>query len=739
MIKVSFPRLPLAMMIAAMGTAAHGETTLSTVEVIDSTPLPGIGIERDRVPANVQRSRDIGEGGPVVSNMTRDLNGVTINEVQGNPYQGDINFRGFTASPLLGTPQGLSVFVDGIRVNEGFGDVVNWDLIPQSALQDITVVPGSNPLFGLNTLGGAVSLRTKDGRNNPGTELEVSGGSFGRWTIGLAHGGSNDTFDWFIAADSFREEGWRDHSPSDVQQLFTKLGWRNEYSDLSLSINYANSDLIGNGLLPDSMYDDEREQVFTHPDQTRNRLGQIALTGNHWLNDNNQLTARMYWRNVRTRTLNGDGNDDYSGPADESGVLNRTATDQYALGFTGQWTHYADAHQLTAGVSHDRTRAGFIQTAQEGDLTEDRGVDADGNPVELENSLYGRTRTTSVYVTDTFNLSDTVALTGSARYNRTRVINEDRLVPTYPNLDGDFTYHRVNPAVGVTWQVAPTMGFYASYNEGNRAPTPIELGCADPANPCTLPNALAADPFLKQVVAKTIEFGLRGAQGDAFNWNATLFRTTNHDDILFVGTSTSAGYFTNFGKTRRQGLELGLSGRHGQFDWHAGYTWLDATFQSEACLMAESNSSAGSYSQCGADEIRIKSGDRLPALPRHALKLGLDWKPTDSLRIGTDVQAFTSQLVRGNENGKHDENGEIDGYTVFNLDADWKFSKGWTVFGRINNVFDTEYETAGALAENVFNANGQFITDPNDWEDERFVAPGAPRSAWIGLRYRFGG
>jgi len=754
MSKVSFPRLPLAILIAAMGTAAHGETTLSTVEVIDSTPLPGIGIEKERVPANVQRSRNIGEGGPVVGNMTRDLNGVTVNEVQGNPYQGDINFRGFTASPLLGTPQGLSVFVDGIRVNEGFGDVVNWDLIPQSALQDITVVPGSNPLFGLNTLGGAVSLRTKDGRNNPGTEIETSAGSFGRWTVGLSHGGSNDTYDWFIAADSFREEGWRDHSPSDVQQLFTKLGWRNETSDLSLTVNYANSDLIGNGLLPDSMYEDHRESIFTHPDQTRNRLGQIALTGNHWLNDNNQLTGRVYWRNVRTRTLNGDGNDDYSddydawvlagsipGQEPESGVLNRTRTDQYALGFVGQWTYYAEAHQLTAGLSHDRTRAGFVQTAQEGDLTDDRGVDPDGNPIELENSLYGRTRTTSVFITDTYNVTDTIAVTGSARYNRTHVINKDRKDQTYPNLDGDFTYHRVNPALGVTWQLAPAMGFYASYNEGNRAPSPIELGCADPANPCTLPNALAADPFLKQVVAKTIEFGLRGNQGNALNWSASVFRTTNYNDILFIGTSnaSSAGYFKNFGKTRRQGLELGLSGDYGQFGWRAGYTWLDATFQSGACLMAESNSSAGADSRCTSDEIRVSSGDRLPALPRHSLKLGLDWKPADSVRIGTNMQAFSSQLVRGNENDKHDEEGKIDSYAVFNLDADWQFAKGWTVFGRINNVFDTEYETAGALAENVFDANGQFLQDPNNWEDERFVAPGAPRSAWIGLRVRFGG
>jgi outer membrane receptor protein involved in Fe transport len=729
------PARQLALLLAALGSSAHAQTTLSTVEVIDTTPLPGIGIEQDRVPANVQNVRPTGDA-PVIDQMNRRLGGVSINEIQGNPYQTDLNFRGFTASPLLGTAQGLSVFVDGVRINEGFGDVVNWDLIPRSALQEVTVVPGSNPIYGLNTLGGAVSLRTKDGRSHPGTGLEVSGGSFGRTTIGFTHGGSDEALDWFVAADSFDEDGWRDHSPSDVKQLFTKLGWRGEMSDLALSLNYADTDLVGNGLLPDSMYRDDRESIFTHPDQTRNRLQQLALSGNHWLDERNQLSARIYWRNVRTRTLNGDGNDDYTGPGDESGVLNRTATDQYAHGFTGQWTHYAERHQLSIGASHDRTRAGFIQTAQEGDLTADRGVDPDDD-VELENSLDGRTRTTSLYITDTFSLSEAVALTGAARYNRTRVINHDRLNPVYPNLDGDFTYHRVNPALGLTWRLSPALGFYAAYNEGNRAPTPIELGCADPANPCTLPNALAADPFLDQVVAKTFEVGLRGQRGEALRWNASLFSTTNHDDILFVGTSTSAGYFTNFGKTRRQGLELGLSGRAGAFDWRADYTWLQASFRSGACLLAESNETAGDDGRCGADEIRVDAGDRLPGLPRHSLKLGLDWAPRDGLRLGTTLLAYGKQSTRGNENGG-DDAGWIGGYTVFNLDAQWQFAPGWTAFGRIDNLFDRRYQSAGVLAENPFDDNGQFLADPNDWEDERFVAPGAPRAAWLGLRYRFG-
>src|SRR5204863_9672467 len=116
---------------------------------------------------------------------------VTGNAAQGNPYQPDISFRGFTASPLVGVPQGLSVFQDGVRMNEPFGDVVNWDLLPQSAIASIQLLPGSNPLFGLNTLGGALAIYTKSGSAYPGTSVELSGGSFGRRTLQLEHGGTD--------------------------------------------------------------------------------------------------------------------------------------------------------------------------------------------------------------------------------------------------------------------------------------------------------------------------------------------------------------------------------------------------------------------------------------------------------------------------------------------------------------------------------------------------------------------
>ncbi|AYH43280.1 TonB-dependent receptor [Azoarcus sp. DN11] len=755
-------RKPLAILTALLGsvTAASAAETveLAPVEVVGTTPLPGINLPKDQVPANVQlmNSQQLRDaGGPALTEkLQRKLPSVNVNEIQGNPYQADLNYRGFSASPLLGTPQGLSVFLDGVRVNEPFGDVVNWDLIPQTAIATMTLVPGSNPLYGLNTLGGALALQTKRGDTHPGGALEVYGGSFNRRGGSVEHGGKRGELSWYVAAEGMKEDGWRDHSPSEVGQLFGKLAWTRGETDLALTLAHADTDLIGNALVPESIERQRRAATFTHPDETRNRSTLLALSGSHWLNDQDQISGTVYARRTLTRTLNGDLNDKFAsefaqwaaagfpvGAEPEAGALNRARTGQTAAGIALQWSRIAGAHQFSVGVSHDRSHAGFRQSQQAGELTANRGISATGDE-EPVNSLLGRTRTTSVYATDTVALAPTVHLTGSLRYNRTSVLNSDRMGDA---LNGDFTYHKLNPALGLTWEVTPALTVYGGFTQGNRAPTPIELGCADPGNACSLPNAMAADPFLGQVVTRTLEFGVRGKLAGNTQWNATAFRSTNHDDILFVGTAGSLGFFTNFGQTRRQGIELGLSGEIGAFDWQANYSYLDATFQSSACLLAENNSTEG-QGGCPDDEIRVARGDRLPGLSKHSLKLGLGWHATDVLRVGADLVAYSDRYVRGNENNRHEPQGRFEGrgklpgYGVVNLRADYQLARGWTLFGRIDNLFDKRYASAGALAANPFvGPDNAFVADPGEWRHEQFIAPGAPRSAWVGVRYAWKG
>ena len=139
----------------------------TSVNVVATTPLPGTDLQIDQVPGAVQTATaaDLNRSDALDLSdlLNRRLNGVYINENQENPFQPDVNYRGYTASPLLGTPEGLSVYLDGVRQNEPFGDIVNWDLIPKVAISDLALIPGSDPLFGLNTLGGAVTIETKSG------------------------------------------------------------------------------------------------------------------------------------------------------------------------------------------------------------------------------------------------------------------------------------------------------------------------------------------------------------------------------------------------------------------------------------------------------------------------------------------------------------------------------------------------------------------------------------------------
>jgi outer membrane receptor protein involved in Fe transport len=369
----------------------------------------------------------------------------------------------------------------------------------------------------------------------------------------------------------------------------------------------------------------------------------------------------------------------------------------------------------------------------------------------LGNSLNGKTRTSSLFFTDSWSFQPNWHLTASARYNYTNVINKDQLTPTPPNLDGNFTYVKLNPALGLNWTPSQDLTTYISASQGNRAPSPIELGCADPANPCTLPNALAADPYLKQVVARTFEIGARGLWGSNMRWNAALFQTNLTDDILFVSTTTSAGFFTNFGKTRRQGIELGVAADVGRSTISANYSLVDATYQSDATILAENNSSRGFDGVTADDEIRVRAGDRIPGIAQHQFRLNFNYRFTDEWSVGANVIAMTGNYARGNENNEHQPGtvtdpigggtrtflgaGKTEAYAVLNLTTRYRMAPQWEAFARLNNVFDTRFNTAAILAENPFNATGVFQTSSDLWARETFYGPGAPRALWVGVRY----
>jgi outer membrane receptor protein involved in Fe transport len=772
---------------AAMKPAGNPATAqeLQQITVIGNTPLPGLGLPLNQMPANVQTA----DSGDMQRQQSLDLaeylnnnfSGVNVSESADNPFQRDVNYHGFTASPLLGTPEGLSVYVDGVRVNESFGDTVNWDLIPESAISTVTLMSGSNPVFGLNTLGGALSVRTKSGHDNPGTEFQGYGGSFGRRSFEGETGGEAGNFDYFLTGTYFDESGWRDLSPSRVYQGFGKVGWQNDKTDIDLSYTYADTRLFGNGATPLSLLAFRRETSYT-PDFTQNLLNFVNLTGTQFLSGHLLLSANAYYRRLTTGSGNGNVNDNYlsdnyAGPpidctapptsrADLAFCANgQDATSrliQRSAGFGAQLTDSQDVagwtNQAILGADFDDTRDTFAQKFQYGTLAPNRTLIFDNNALNNETviSLGGGNKIYGVYLTDTLSPGKLLHFTASVRYNNNRETQNGYSLDTDLGdvgsgfdtgraLLGDHTFSRFNPALGFTVTPTDELTFYADYNEASRAPSVIELGCSNPTAPCGLPNDFASDPDLKQVVAQTVEVGLRGNLPDQrLVWSADLFHTVNTNDIQFVAASTNQGYFDNVGTTRREGLDLSLGGKEGGLNWHLAYSFVDATFQSNFAVNADSNSTADMNGN-----ILVRPGDRIPLIPRHTGRGVLTYEMNNQWDIGGNVVMTSGSFLHGNENNANHAGGTnaagtfiagtgwIPGFAVVNLQSTYHLTRHAEVFAHLVNLLNKEYATAGFLTKNAFNPNGSLRANPNDWTHENAVSPAQPRAIWAGARITF--
>ena len=729
------------------GALADGGSPEAVPEIVITAPLQGSDLPLDEVPANVQRvsASDLGGGRSrdLSDALNQQVGSVNINDTQANPFQPDVNFRGFTGSPILGTPQGVSVFVDGVRVNEAFGDAVNWDMIPQSAISSVEVIPGSNPVFGLNTLGGAIAITTRRGFDSPGSGIELQGGSFGRRVAEFDSGGHGERLDYFLAGNFFDEDGWGEHNPSRVRQGFAKLGYRDAVDDVTLALTYGSSRLEGNQTLPRSFLSDPW-QAYTWPDVQEDQMVFVDLNASHRLGEDWTASGKLYYRKVSTHVLNSNVNDDFD-PALPVGAGNEPTgnaieqLDQYRPGVAVQLVGHGEVaghrNTLIAGAGFDRGTSDFWQYDQEAGSSRDT---SSGAPQLLVTDLRSTNSSTGIYVADTLGLSSRVFLNVAGRFNDAVVTLEDRLGTA---LNGRHAFDRLNPALGLTFSPSRALTLYARYDEGMRAPTPVELTCADPNAPCSLPNAFAADPPLQAVIARTGEAGARGALGSNVTFTGSIFRTSLDNDIQFVssgGGAISAGYFQNVGQTRRQGGELGVDAKAGRYSLSAYYTYLEATFETPLVLNSPNNSAASGISCPTCTEIQVLRGDRIPGIPRQIVKLRAQYVTT---RYGLGVTAIgqSSQYARGDESNQ-DINGALPGYVIVNLDAHCQFGSHWNFSASIDNVFGQSYYTFATLGQNVFTAPGNsFDASGASWRSEQFRSVGGPRGAWIGVAYRIGG
>ncbi len=771
-----------AQLLAAEDSAGDTEA-MRAIEVIGVTPTHGIGLPREKIPANVQsanaadlqRSHSL----DLTDFMNRNLGSVNLNAAQNNPLQPDVQYRGFTASPLLGLPQGLAVYQNGVRVNEVFGDTVNWDLIPQSAISSINLIGGANPLFGLNTLGGALSVQTKNGFTDVGNTAEASYGSFGRLQSSVQSGANNGTFGYFFTASYFEEDGWRDFSDSDALNLFGTLSWHTLDSTLDLNLAHGDTTLRGNGPSPVELLAIDRQAGFTFEDITANLMNMVDLEGTHWLNEDVQLSGNLYYRWNTTDSFNGDGTPyvgcsdvgllfqeddvdptvggdpaecdvagDHAGAApitDQNGntiadtqnaINNRSQRGQKSYGGSFQGTFLRDLfgrqNQLITGLAYNKGVTGFGSQVEAGALTANRFTTRPGVFVPADATHMGTsTRTWSLYFTDTHALTDSVDLTLSGRYNATKIKVFDKTGLT-PELNGEHDYERFNPSLGLTWQARDDLNVYGSYSESARAPTAVELSCADANAPCTLPNAFLADPPLQQVVAKSWEGGLRGNYAGRVDWNLALFHTINVDDIIFQstgGVTGNQGFFSNIGDTKRMGVELGLNGDYGHVRWSMNYSYVRATFD-DAYITSSPNHPLADANGL----IRVSAGDRIPGIPQHTFKMGADYAFTDAFTLGADLVANSGQYLRGDEANLLDT---TDAYAIVNLHGEYRVNHLVTVFARVENLFDTDYETFGIIGDPGEVFDGSTPGQSPVMSDARFLGAGAPIGGWLGVRLTF--
>ena len=752
--------------------ATRTARTMPTLVVYPTTPIPGSGIDPQKVPAsvNIVDANQIKQTGSlnISDALQKYVPGIVVNEVTGNPFQPNVQFRGFVASPVSGTPQGLAVYQNGVRINEAFGDTANWDLIPTAAIKSVTVVT-NNPAFGLNALGGAVNVQMKDGFNYHGAEIDTMGGSFGRIQSSAQWGKQVDNFAVYGALEGLHDDGFRNFSASDVRRFYSDVGYKNETSEFHVNMGAADNKFGATATVPIELLQQYWGATYTTPQTTENRVGYVNLTGKVEATPTWTIEGSAHVRVFDQKMLDGnptgtqpctadptllcfgDGSTPANGlngaqlanpfdPGAILGELDRTTTHSTTAGLSLQATNtdqlFGHNNHFVVGASFDSSVTRFTASAELGTIGSNFVVNGSGiflgqsgTPISIGPvALRTTNRYSGLYVLDTFDVTNAFSITGGGRFNVANIRLEDQIGSA---LNGNDTYTRFNPIIGGTYKITPGIAAYAGYSEANRAPTPLELGCADPAHPCIIAAFLVSDPPLKQVVSRTVEAGLRGTKDlniGTLGWKLGVFRANNTDDILAIPSPVlqGFGYFQNVGSTRRQGIEAEVNLRSTILQLYASYALVDARFLD--ALQVGSNSPFVDVN----GKVQILPGNRIPAIPRNRIKAGIDYSVTDAFKIGGDALFVDSQYFVGDESNQAQR---LPSYAVFNLHASYQIDKTFQIYARADNIFDNRYATYGTFFHT--GAVPNFANGGAPFTDPRSLSPARPRAFYAGLKATF--
>jgi iron complex outermembrane recepter protein len=753
--------------------------------VVTATPLPGETLNADKFPGAVQTlsTGDLTrEGTPsLTAALNSTLSSVSVNDNIDDPFQPDILYRGFEASPILGTPEGLAIYQNGVRINEAFGDTVNWDLFPDVAVDKMELV-SSSPLYGLNALGGAMSVTMKNGFTYHGGDLELSGGSYSDRSVVGQFGMSSGVFGFYIAGKALDWAGWRDYSSDSIRSLFTALSMHTDRLTLDLSYTRADNGLHGQSATPVQELAVNRALIFTGPQANVNTLNFFTLNGTLELAGGWSMQGVAYYR-VFAQSVSNGNTTNYGACTGMPGILCQPdavtpLTDaagnplqdiseggsvpigENDFEFIRAWGRGASlqiaddaallghGNQFAVGAALDYAATSFYSQAQLGAFNAQRIVlpsdlivftpesspgaiaNGDATPVSVDSV----NKNLGAFVTDTFDVTRDLSVTASGRYNIAHIDLKDQLGA---RLTGFNRFVHFNPAAGATYKLLPRMTLYGGFSVNTRTPTASEIECSDPAAPCLLPTSLSGDPpNLRQVLAHTTEVGLRGKLPEllggaaALIWNVDVFRTLLHDDIQGVSTSLSQGFFQNIGATRRQGAEAGLSFLTDRWSTFLNYSLVQATYQSAFLVPSSSNPFADANG-----DIRIVPGDYFPGIPEHRVKLGLDYQVMSTWSVGATANYVSSSYYNGDQGNLL---APIPGYTVVELHSRYSPLPHVQLFASISNLFDVKYATYGILSDPTGVAApgipANAVTN-GPGVDNRFVSPAAPFEILAGVRF----
>ena len=708
--------------------------------------------------------------GQVQEVLQQRVPGIIISDAAGNPIRSEVNFRGFTVSSVSGRAQGLAVYQNGVRINEAFGDVVQWDFLPSNAIDSMSVV-SNNPSFGLNALGGAISIQMKDGFSYQGGEIDVMAGSFGRRQVGVQAGGTSGNASAYVAAEGIWDDSFRHHSDSEIKRFYGDLGFKGTFAEVHFSLSAAKNEIGASAAAPVELLEESWSNTFTTPQESTPEMIMPTLSAKIKATDTLTFSGVGYYRHYKNSVIDGnvteieecsgspylclieedeDGNEVeeiVTGPGgpiladddlDPLGSVDRlrTKSDSWGGVLEGQEKTplFGRPNLFIAGVSYDHGTSNYrtsseLATIRPGYVAEGAGIIVTGpdelapRDLDTENTYWG------VYFSNAMEVTDQLTVTVGGRYNHATIKMEDN-TGEFDELNATNKYDRFNPMAGANYKLLPGLSVYGGYSESNRAPTPAELGCAEPEVPCLIESFLTDDPPLDQVVGRTGEIGLRGQgfyNGGRYTWGAGLFRTMSEDDILPIINDTGRIYFVNAGDTLRQGVELTATYETRTWNVYANYAFVDATL--DKCT------NPGEEGQCAF----LESGDRLPGIPRHIFKAGFDYWLTHKWKVGADLVAASNQPLYPNEEKEEaDEDGissMLGGYTRVDLHTSYDITDNIQVYGLIKNLFDQKYGLYGTY----FEADDAPDLRPGGtgFENPRTISPAQPFAAYGGVKVRF--